>query len=662
MYVLRPALRASTGRPPARFIRGRRFPSSPRLRSFHTVRALAQASNPPSTPDNTPIGENDASKPDRDKAAAEEQTDGAVATEDPDVLAQKLQRSRETSRRYSAALRRQQRAKKSQGLPPVHIPNWFLESRVIRREDLPEEFQQRARPAALSVSVSDHQLNEQATCVIPTSRDTDIGHVLSRLVRGLWGKSLDDSQRRKVERYWEEKLENFVLTKAGKESNPNPAQAPERQDPSMGEVPLLNAQELSALLIARGRLDIDAMSRDLSAAGKKELAELISNLDNFLADASLDGKQKKDAMKKHSMKIQRWRKKIDAAQARKVGGPVQILPLVLAEIRATLFASLTALRPSGGDSFASAKTNLILHSPTAEHEQAVDACVYRNAAELGSELIVLKAQDLAQLGGDYLGEGSEPSPRSIRSLGYETYRLSAELNDVMNDIPEAFEEEPDINQSSPTDQPNPIRVQSFHLPMIAIGPALRALSQTFKSANPPGASAYELASNNMNDDNGRPQSQGELQLEDMKITALLEALIDASDVKQSRGLVGNDRAASLLSRLEPLATSSKSPAFFDYSMDHQGPGHVLNSALPSGVGPSIELGIDIGLPHVASHVPTKSKIVYVKDFKELNATHYGGRIIQKLEEIVRKRRLSGESIMIVGSTCSRELTPELSAR
>ncbi|KAJ4380972.1 hypothetical protein N0V86_003319 [Didymella sp. IMI 355093] len=73
------------------------------------------------------------------------------------------------------------------------------------------------------------------------------------------------------------------------------------------------------------------------------------------------------------------------------------------------------------------------------------------------------------------------------------------------------------------------------------------------------------------------------------------------------------------------------------------------------------MAVNVGSVPALTQIPKKSKIVYVRDFKELNATHYGGRIIQKLEEIVRKRRSAGESIMIVGSTCSLELTPDLSA-
>jgi hypothetical protein len=97
-------------------------------------------------------------------------------------------------------------------------------------------------------------------------------------------------------------------------------------------------------------------------------------------------------------------------------------------------------------------------------------------------------------------------------------------------------------------------------------------------------------------------------------------------------------------------------------MTQEGAELELNSALPATAKADINMAVNVGPAADVLNVPTKSKIIYVKDFKQLNATHYGGRIIQKLEELVRKRRNAGESVMIVGSTCSRDLTPELSAR
>ena len=198
MYVIRHALRASTGRRPARFIHGRRYPSIPRPRSLHTTPSLLQAAKPPPGSNNTPIGEDDASKTASDQPVADET---AIASEDAELLGQKLQRSRETSRRYAAALRRQQRSKKSQDLPPIHIPDWFLKRRVKGGEDVLGEPVKRPQPAYLSLSVTNSASGEQASCSVPASEDSDNAKLISRLLTGLWGLRLDDDETRKIEQY-----------------------------------------------------------------------------------------------------------------------------------------------------------------------------------------------------------------------------------------------------------------------------------------------------------------------------------------------------------------------------------------------------------------------------------------------------------------------------
>ncbi|KAF1851960.1 AAA-domain-containing protein [Cucurbitaria berberidis CBS 394.84] len=633
MYIIRSALRASTGRPPARFIRGRRYPSIPRLRTFHTTRPLAQASNPPPAPDNKPIDPNGVNKSDLEKSAAEEVTDAAAATDDPEVLAQKLQRSRETSRRYSAALRRQQRGKKAQGLPPVHIPDWFLKKSVIRHQDLNHGAQQLRPRAVLSVDVSHAESGEHAACSIPVGGDIDPAQALSRLVRGLWSRRLDDHEKRKVKKYLEERA---ALVEKAESAN----------------VPGANTESTSTS--KEGHADVITEDTAFNEAWMK-----LNKLSN---DIDLDPRKKMEAMRRQSAKLERaaWRREV--AKTWQMGTSRRLSSLVVAEIRATIAASLSTLRPAAGDSFPSAKTNLVLHSPAAEHEKSIDDCVYTSALEVGSDVIVLHAQDLAQLAADYLGEGPEPSPRSIRSLGYETYRLSAELNNACEDVEEVGEDESDQHQPSSADQSEPgaMRGMPFRLPIIAVTPALRALTQSLKHMHVASASPFEASAGTANEESGRAQSQSELQLEDMKLAALLDALVDSNDAKQSRGIVG-DGSPQSLQPSDHSRGSSKSPAFFDYSMSSEGTELDFNSTLPTSATPGISMAIKIGSMSRAPEVPKNSKIIYVKDFKELNATYYGGRIIQKLEELVRKRRTAGESIMIVGNTCSRDLTPELSA-
>jgi hypothetical protein len=136
-------------------------------------------------------------------------------------------------------------------------------------------------------------------------------------------------------------------------------------------------------------------------------------------------------------------------------------------------------------------------------------------------------------------------------------------------------------------------------------------------------------------------------------------LVDATETKLSRGIVSSDATVVPALRSED-SYSTKAPAFFDYSVDPDSEQLEINSALPASAGPGINMAVN--LAQQTTPQSAKSKIIHVQDFKELNATRYGGRIMEKLEELIRKRRATGESIMLVGTTCSRELTPALTAR
>ncbi|KAJ4989334.1 mitochondrial AAA ATPase [Stagonosporopsis vannaccii] len=633
MYVIRSTLRASTGRAPARFIRGRRYPSIPRIRSLHTTRALASAAAPPPGPDSTPIGENGADKADRGKAAAgEQQAETEITNEDPELLAQKVQRSRETTRRYLAAQRRQQRGRKTQGLPPVNVPDWFLKRRVLRREDVPTELQQHIAPKALSVSITHSEAGESATCSIPASKDLDAVKVLARLVRGLWGRRLDDQEKRKIEQYLEERIASETDLSLDAESL-GPI---DNKAHSMGE------EELKIRLELREQLF--SANQELLSDPTKPLAERVNELNS---------------------KTQRYMLKREHAKSRSSRGSKRLSPVVLAEVRASIAAALSSLRPSIGNTFPATKTNLILHSPVPDHELLIDRAVEAIALEMDSDLVVLRANDLAQLAGDYLGEGTEPSPRSIRSLGYETYRLSSELANAFEEMDKDDGAEEDLESAQPSsmDHSEKPKMGAFPLilPLSALA-SIKELSNKFKAGQPISSGPFDTSANALGDEPSRVQSQSEIQLEDLKLATLLEALIDASELKHSRNIVGNE---GFQLRTTPEAGSKKrrgsDPAFFDYSVSSDGRPLELNSALPAAARPGMSMTVNVGPVPSATQVPKKSRIIYVRDFKELNATHYGGRIIQKLEEIVRKRRSAGESIMIIGSTCSLELTPDLSA-
>jgi hypothetical protein len=563
----------------------------------------------------------------------------------------------------------------------VHVPDWFLKRRVTRREDIEDNAGQRPRPACLAVTVSDSQSGEQATCSIPASGDLDAAQVLSRLVRGLWKRRLDEHEKRKIEKYLSERrtLEKTGLKEASAESQDRRDTDGTDTTPPLandGQSPVAENADFSAIGRRWKALFTDSWAtiyneaeqtdrRDMFARRLHELEKQINRPETIQNDPTWTSQQKREAMlEKKEARLEKWFKKSMASRrTQRTSTPKSISPLVLAEIRATVAASLSALRPSG-DSFPAAKTNLILHSPAAGQEVIIDEYIHRLAEDLWSDLIILTAQDLAQLGGDFLGEGSEPTPRSIRSLGYETYRMNSDLGSVMADIGEATEETDGLDYLPSTETPGSFNVRAFTFPLPL--DAIRAFQGGGKSLGYPGVGSYGSNANgnaniNVLGDTGRTPSQSETQLEDIKLSALLDTLLDAEEAKQHRGLISGDMDPSSQKSSKPK--SIPAPGFFNYSVGSDGTNLELNSALPmGGAGANINMNIGIGPPARSSFMPERPKIVYVKDFKELNATHYGGRIIQKLEELVRKRRIAGESIMIIGSSCSRDLTPELSAR
>ncbi|KAF2639428.1 AAA-domain-containing protein [Massarina eburnea CBS 473.64] len=595
MYgALRPALRAQ--RPPARLIQRRRYPHPAPLRArrlFHTTPNLAHDPNAPTGADGRPVDSNGvpekkAGEEAAAAAAAVEPADRSVAPEDPELLAQKLQRSREMTRRYSSALRRTQRRNRAQDLPPVVIPQWFLEDRVLLRDD--------ARIAPIespefTLSLRRREKEAVAQLSVPII-DPSIGSIVDALVRGedpdATAKALRDQMR-----------SHLV---------------------SLGD----NMTDTQLLVESSSDEHLKQMQREWEVRDAV-FASSIRTYESQLAS------YEKDTTTPH------------------------ISPFVLAEIRATMAASLSVLQP-GSDTYPAARTNLTLHSPFGHLEGTIHQTVKALASELGADVITLSAQDLAELGGDYLGEGPEPSPHSIRSLGYETHRLSSELDGVMDEM-EYAAEETETDTASSILPNSDINGSLFPKPtgLSTLSSMLKDITQHLNKALQTSHTEPEPS----NEVQGRVQTQAELQLEDLKLANLLEHILGLPEIKRLSGTNVHGVEAQQPSSPEKTMPSS-SPRFFDFSLAPTTEAVDLDVTLPWLAIHQLRLSVNINPPRKETKTPSRSKVVIVEDIKGLSATQYGSRIIQKLEEIVRKQRSAGESIMIVGITCSRDLTPELS--
>ncbi|KAF2190749.1 AAA-domain-containing protein [Zopfia rhizophila CBS 207.26] len=597
--VVRPALRsASRSKSPARFIKGRRYPHSLPTRSFHSTPHTARSSTPPSNPDTTPNDENESHKNTRETAASAEQPDAAAATEDPDVLAQKLQRSKEMVRRYGSALKRSQRRNRGQDLPPVHIPTWFLERRVMLRENIEKNV---TAHKSCTLTIRDKISDVHGACTLS----------FGNYSRGV--ATVVDLAQTMCKKFPSKEDYDKLVEGMARESSGEDAQAPAKAVEPIREA------------------DLDTLQKKLESEPEQ---------------SSKDGS-------------------ISSANDTKARSSKRTSPLLLAEIQATIAASLSAIRPDISNSFPSAKTNLILHAPSNEVDTQLKRIVLDMRTEMGADIIELEAIDLAQLAGDYIGEGPDPSPYSIRSLSYETHKYGSEFANYVEDLEreDANEDEQDPATSEPPQVersyvPGPrVAHMGIILDLKAQSPVLKALG--LSSGNGQG----EINNGFSPGQQHRTLSQSEAQLEDLKLSTLLEALIDSNEIKRAHipSKAVSNTQQSVPPPAVPFGTAAETPNFFDYSLPTESVELDFSSILPDKAKPWSAFTINIGPPSIPPRLPHKPKIIYVRDIKQLNATRYGSRMLQKLEDIVRSRRSSGESIMIIGSTCSADLVPELSA-
>ncbi|KAF2258240.1 AAA-domain-containing protein [Lojkania enalia] len=644
MYaVIRPALRSSSpARSPARLVRGRRYPLACRFRSFHSTRSLAQGPNPPSGSDNTPLNDNGGNKERTDKTVQEEeQPNAGVATEDPEVLTQKLQRSREMARRYSSALKRSQRRNRTQDLPPIRIPDWFLNGRVRLREQSCSNTQSVPTRTDWKLSIKHIGTGEHGTCSIPFRGSYARGvRSVVDLVTAMW-KDLSEEQKRDFAR---DLVRRIGVPENADHANPVGKKGKENSDfspPSRGFDRFMAEAEMVE------ELNMKTTGSEVSAPSgvRRKLGALKGTVPG-------------------AFKMTETQSAPNLGREANLGR--RISPLLISEIQATIAASLSSIQPAISDSFPSSKTNLILHAPSNDHERSLTRIVHSISSEIEADVVTLDAQDLAQLVGDYLGEGLEPSPHSIRSLGYETYKFGSELASEIDDLgrEDAFEDEQDVtaNQSPTSDTPTrPTPLPRFQ---IIMGPNLKTLStlkdisQNLKSIQTPGAVQAENTYTPSNQGT-RAQSAAEAQLEDLKLTNILEALVDSNQLKRAREAFD----AKHVTHPAPSSPSSPSakPGFFDFSMKSEEAEVDFSSVLPMDAKLRIALTVSVGTSLRHSKIPPKAKIVHIRDIKELNATYHGSRILQKLEDIVWKHRVAGENIMLLGTTSSLDLVPELSA-
>ncbi|OMP85388.1 Protein MSP1 [Diplodia seriata] len=316
------------------------------------------------------------------------------------------------------------------------------------------------------------------------------------------------------------------------------------------------------------------------------------------------------------------------------------------EVLAAISGSLATAKPELASSFPSAKSNLLLHAPHEGGIARLDQLVDDVAADLQADVVKIDSQDIAELVGDYLEDGSDPNAHSLRSLGYEAYRPKSDIDLEEDEFDEMeAEEEAEDGQEEPMPSaggrmsPAPRGNKKGSAPFVIQGVQLdvndlfKAFSGSTRGST--GRNAAMGAAEFTAAPLGRDSSPETARWNDMKLGAYLDALLDSTSTKR------NDR------KDQPQSRKTKG--------DQEA---AISEPLVIGERGLFRLALDKSTPQTPPS--SQRTIVLINDYKELIATRQGARVLDKITDLVQNRRKEGSEIMIVGTTSSAELVPELS--
>lgn len=316
---------------------------------------------------------------------------------------------------------------------------------------------------------------------------------------------------------------------------------------------------------------------------------------------------------------------------------------VMHEVRASISAGLSLSRVEATDSFATGKSHVKLHCPVNGGIYLLEMIVQSAASTLRTDIIRLEAQDLAEIAGDYIKEGADATSNALWTLGYDVHQVvpRSESSESAEQEKEDEEEEEDADENLPAGRSRMPQFASLTaIPLMNTPNGLPDIRGLFKNiqdriAKPSNGRGSQFPGNITGLVSAREPSNTAGQWNDLKLNALLESLLEANLAKRS----GPDIVKDADAPETPSGTSNSQSEVEDASTSEAGN--------RSDHSPNEE-------------VPGSRTIILIRDFKEISLTPQGQNILEKLVNIVQKRRKEGQQIVIVGTTASEDLTPELS--
>ncbi|MCJ1480769.1 hypothetical protein MMC06_000924 [Schaereria dolodes] len=316
---------------------------------------------------------------------------------------------------------------------------------------------------------------------------------------------------------------------------------------------------------------------------------------------------------------------------------------ILLEISAAVSAGLRLQNPPFLDSYPASKTHLVLHCPKDGGMFFLGAVVKSLAASHSADLIMIDAQDIAEIGSDSFGVAGNKNSGSLRSLGYHVHLMMERYKSEQED--ENAEDENEYDEDETLDEAD---VEGHNKPpgflpgRVSAIPIIGSLTDLMKKgmfmSNSTRNQTLLLPSLQAQFEN--PSGSSSDNPEAVKANLLIDAILNAHMIKRQHSLVDKQNAAE--PRLETLTEAKLSPGAALAAESYAADAGEMSTLSAVGTG------------------QRQALIVSIQDYAEMNGTRNGGIILKMLHEVVQKRRKEGHRVLIVGTTSAKDLIPSLS--
>lgn len=335
----------------------------------------------------------------------------------------------------------------------------------------------------------------------------------------------------------------------------------------------------------------------------------------------------------------------------------------------TLTRATFSLAGQNASTYALSKTGLSLECADETAHSRMDHLVRNLASVVDADIITLDANDIADLTGDYVGQGND-LPGTFSTLAHDVFEgrhshkiisRDAHVGKFSFDRPEQDEDQDENEEDEDDDVDADARNDTNPMHRFkSIGDFIKSRLQdvgrnhgntatAFSFAVPAGIVVGRARSD-------RPPGKNDsasdyVQWDDARLSALLEQLLDAAEVKRTSRASTSDTPehSSALDTDNNAQTQTRAREWR----------HRTESTMSKIIATNVSahnalVGVDFRLYKPAGEdEPIESlprTIVHLKDLHDISASKLGDVIVRRLSKVIQKRRRLGQQVMLVGTS------------